>query len=253
MTCVHTPLESSLDRWHECHWHLHQMEANYHQPDAFRYALNAFIRAIADVPELVTKNLERHESVRRAIKPKLEALKATDLFSILRRRRNFIVHQGMLDVESKGAIHTMEGNTVKLSFPFRVEAWESSDDAYERYKEACRKDQFWRGIGPDCDSSPAIVRTWMIPDIPGRDLLEVAFDAWTLVGQLLSETVVALGADALDLSMPCRHAPELVRIKRYSQREFFMSVDGIEMDKEERNWQEDHARPGAAASTDGAG
>ena len=109
MTCVHTPLESSLDRWHECHWHLHQMEANYHQPDAFRYALNAFIRAIADVP------------------------------------------------------------------------------------------------------------------------------------------------DALDLSMPCRHAPELVRVKRYSQREFFMSVDGIDMDKEERKWQEDRARRVAAASTGGAG
>lgn len=70
MACVHAPLEASLDRWHECHWHLHQMEDNYHLPDAFRYSLNAFIRAIADVPNLLTKNLERHESVRQAIKLK---------------------------------------------------------------------------------------------------------------------------------------------------------------------------------------
>lgn len=70
MSCPHQPIESTLDRWHECSWHLHQMEGNYHEPDAFRFALNSFIRAIADVPELLIKNLERHESVRRAIKQK---------------------------------------------------------------------------------------------------------------------------------------------------------------------------------------
>lgn len=242
VACVHTHLEASLDRWQECHWHLHQMEDNYHVPDAFRYSLNAFIRAIADVPELLTKNLERHESARRSIKPQLKALEATPLFSVLKVRRNFIVHHGMLAVQSKGSVYTMEGSKVKLSFPFRVETWESSDEAYERYKDACRNDKFWRGIGPDCDSSPAIVRTWLIPQIPDRDLLEVAFDAWSLVGQLLSEAVIALGGDPLDLTMPCRHVPELVRIKRYSQHEFFLSVDGIDLDEEERKWQEEKAR-----------
>ena len=93
----------------------------------------------------------------------------------------------------------------------------------------------------------------MILEIPGRDLLEVAFDAWTLVGQLLSETVVALGGDPLDLAMPCRHAPELIRIKRYSQREFFMSVDGIDLDEEDRKWQEERASRAAAASTRSSG
>jgi len=196
-------------------------------PDGFRYSLNAFIRAIADVPELLTKNLEKHKSVHATIKPKLKELKATPLFSVLTLRRNFIVHQGMLAVQSHGAVYAMEGNKVKLGFPFRVETWESSDDAYERYKNACRTDKILRGLGPDCDSSPAIVRTWMIPQIPNRDLLDVAFDAWTLLGQLLSDAVIALGGEPIDLTMDCRHTPALVRIKRYSQREFFLSVDGI--------------------------
>lgn len=247
VVCAHTHLEASLDRWQECHWHLHQMEDNYHLPDAFRYALNAFIRAIADVPALLIKNIEGHETVRRAIKPRLNELKATQLFSVLKIRRNFIVHQGMLAVQSKGAVYTMEGSKVKLSLPFRIETWESSDEAYERYKDVCRNDKFWRGIGPDSDSSPAIVRTWLIPQIPDRDLLEVAFDAWSLMGQLLSETVVALGGDPLDLTMPCRHMPELVRIKRYSQHEFFLSVDGIDLNEEKRKWQEEKARRTAGA------
>lgn len=44
--CAHSNLELSLDRWQECHWHLHQMEANYHNPEPFRYSLNSFIAAV---------------------------------------------------------------------------------------------------------------------------------------------------------------------------------------------------------------
>ncbi len=144
----------------------------------------------------------------------------------------------------------MEGQKVKVSFPFPVEPWESSDEAYERYKEVCRNDKFWRGLGPDCDSSPAIWRTWMIQQIPGRDLLEVAFEAWTLVGDLLSNAVIEFGGQPLDLTMPCRHEPELVRLKRYSQNEFFMSVDGVDLVEEERKWQEGRAKFEVAKAVD---
>lgn len=242
MLCAHQIIEASLDRWHECHWHLHQMESNYHSPGPFRYALNSFIRAIADVPEMLTKNLERHEAVRRAIKPRLKEVVATDLFSLLRLRRNFIVHQGMLDVESRGSIGTIEGSRIKISFPFRVEPWESSDEAYERYKEVCRTDPLWRGLGPDCDSSPVLWRTWMISQFPGKDLLDVAFEAWKLMGDLLSDSVVELGGQPLDLSMPCRHDPESVRLKRYSQREFFMNVDGVDLAEQKRQWNEERLK-----------
>lgn len=226
--CVHHHLESSLDRLNECHWHIHQMEGNYHVPDGFRYALNSFIRAIADVPAMLTKNLERHEAARRSVKPKLKAMEQTGLFSILKLRRNFIVHQGMLDVNSHGSAVTLEGSKVKFSFPFRVAPCESSDEAYERFKEMCRKDKFWRELGPDCDSSPGILRTWAIPQLPNREMLEVAFEAWTLTGDLLSDAVVALGGEPLDLRLTCLHKPDRVRLKRYSQAEFFRSVDGIE-------------------------
>jgi hypothetical protein len=145
-----------------------------------------------------------------------------------------MVHQGMLAVQSKGAIHALEGDEVKLGLQFRIDPSESSDDAYERYKELCRRDKEIRGLGPDCDSSPAIVRTWMIPQIPDRDLLEVAFEAWTLVGSMLSEAVEAFGGVALDLSMPCRHDPARIRVKRYSQREFFLSVDGVDLGEDAR-------------------
>jgi hypothetical protein len=42
-------------------------------------------------------------------------------------------------------------------------------------------------------------------------------------------------------SLPCRHDPALARIKRFSQQEFFLSVDGIGLEEEERKWRERRA------------
>lgn len=235
MDCPHTLIEPALDRWAECHWHLHQMEASYHQPAAFRYSINSFIRAFKEVPQLLMMTTQGSPVVRQSIAPVLEALRSSDLHRILTKRRDFLVHQGMLQLESHGSAGTTEGRKVKISFPFRVHPWESSDEAYVRYKEVCRNDKMMRNLlGPDCDSSPAIWRTWIIKEFPGRDLLDVAFEAWTQLGKVLSATIQAQGGEPLDLSMPCRHDPELIRIKRFSQREFFLEVDGIDLEFEAR-------------------
>jgi len=243
MDCPHLLVEPALDRWEECHWHLHQMEANYHEPDAFRYALNSFIRAFKEVPQLLTMGTQNRAELRKNIKPAVAALHGSDLYKVLTTTRNFLVHQGMLELESRGGAGTTEGRKVKISFPFSVHAGESSDEAYIRYKEVCRTDQMMRGlIGPDCDSAPAIWRTWIIKDFPGRDLLDVVFEAWTRLGEVLSVTIEARGGESLDLSMPCRHDPELVKVKCFSQRDFFLEVDGIDLDEEERKWHEEKAR-----------
>jgi hypothetical protein len=231
-SCAHDNLELSLDRWQECHWHLHQMEGNYHQPDGFRYSLNSFIRAVKEVPLKLHNDLQRHPEVRAKIKPLQEAVSENNLFQKLGKQRDFIVHHGALNPHSRGQIG------IKFTFPFAVHPWESSDEAYERYKALCKTNTVMRGLGPDCDSAPALWRTWMIPDFPNRDLLDVAFEAWTLLGELLSGAVEAFGGEKLDLTMPCRHDPNLVRIKRYSQRQFFLDVDGIDLEEEERKWRE---------------
>lgn len=250
MACAHTLIEPALDRWSECHWHLHHMEGNYHQPDAFRYALNSFIRTFKEVPQLLLMTTQNHPDLRKSIASVLDALETSPLYKILTSKRNFLVHRGMLELESHGSAGTTEGKKVKISFPFQVHPSESSDEAYARYKAVCRSDKMMRGlIGPDCDSSPAIWRTWIIKDFPGRDLLEVAFEGWARLGEVLSATVEASGGDPLDLSMPCRHDPELVKIKRFSQRDFFMEVDGIDLDEENRKLHEEKARRSAAESS----
>ncbi len=243
--CPHTTIEPSLDRWTECHWHLHQMESNYHEPDPFRYSLNSFIRSAKEVPGILMTDLQQHPAVRAQIDSKLQRLNENPLFATLKKRRDFLVHRGMLAPKSHGRIGTTEGSRIKITFPFHVVAHESSDEAYERYKVLCRTDKFLRQLtGPDCDSAPTLWRTWQIEDFPNQDLLEVVFDAWQLIGEVLSATTVALGGAPLDLTMPCRHDPESIQVKKFSQREFFLSVDGIDLEGEARQWAEEKKRRG---------
>lgn len=249
MSCPHELIETPLDRWSECHWHIHQMELNYHEPEPFRYALNSFIRAFKEVHELIAKSLQHRADLKVAIKPAELAFHANDLYQVLHKKRNFIVHHGMLNLQSKGSVGTVEGRRVKISIAFHVDPQESSMEAYVRFKALCKANAVVRGLaGPDCDSQPAVWRTWMIQEFPDRDLLDVAFEAWQLLGALLSAIMEAQGGERFDLTLPCRHDPELVKIKRFSQEEFFLDVDGVDLVEEERLWKQSRALSTAGPS-----
>lgn len=230
MNCIHRNLESALDRWSECHWHIHQMEVHYHAPDLFRYSLNSFIRTIKEIPQLLKMELQNHEAFQTTLKPIIDTLKSDQLFGQLSKQRDFIVHQGMLDVLSSGQVGTTEGRGFKMAIGFNVSPQESSEEAYERYKEACRRSKEFRGaFGPDCDSRPCIRREWKLSTFPEVEALDLAITGWRTAGEVISKIVVALGGEALDLSFPCRHEPERVKTRMFSQREFFKSVDGFEI------------------------
>jgi hypothetical protein len=153
------------------------------------------------------------------------------LFSLLSKRRDYLVHQGILEVHSSGSIGTTEGKKrPKISADFPVESWESSDEAYQRFVEACMSDKKLRDfLGPDCDSWPILRRRWCIPEFPEQDFLDVAINTWQTLGETLSKILLHIGGEKLDTQMRCRHDPYYVRSKEYSQEEFFRLVDGIDI------------------------
>lgn len=227
MDCRHSKIESALDRWSECHWHIHQMEANYHTPDLFRYSFNSFVRAIKEIPQILQMELQNEPDYKAKFKPIISSLNENSLFSLIRETRNFIVHRGMLEVLSTGVVGTTEGRGIKIATGFHVTPYETTLEAYERFKIKCRSDRIIRNwLGPDCDSWPIVRREWKVPALPGRELLEVAIEAWRLAGEILSSIVINLGGEAFDLSFSCGHDPEKVKVKEFSQAEFFKSVDG---------------------------
>ncbi len=230
MSCSHSHIKAALDRWSECHWHIHQMEANYHTPDLFRYSLNSFIRAIKEIPQILKMELQNHSHYKKTFKPLIDSMKKDELMSLLNKKRDFIVHRGMLEVSSHGNVGATEGRIIKISSGFQVAPYESTIEAYERFKAKCRENKVIRGmLGPDCDSWPFVRREWKIPEFPDIELLELSINAWRLIGEVISSIVVKLGGEDMDLSFSCRHDPEKVKTVEFSQSEFFNSVDGVDM------------------------
>jgi hypothetical protein len=224
--CPHTQIDASLDRWTEAHWHIHKMEENFHSPDPFRYSANAFIRSLKEIPQILKMDLQNHTLYHSRIRAIIDQIYADPLFTLFSRKRDFIVHHGVLQLHSSGFAGTTEGRGFKIGAPFPVRPDESSDEAYFRFRELCRKNRDIRALlGPDCDSRPCIQRTWRIPELPNNDLLGICVDAWRVAGKTLSQLVELFGAEALDLTMSCRHDPSKVKMKVYSQREFFDYVD----------------------------
>lgn len=228
MSCIHKEIEASLDRWQEVHWQIHQIEKHYHDPDGVRFSFNSLIRAAKEIPQLLSMELQNRSDYSEHIRPHLDELKADPLFSLLSEKRNFIVHRGVLEVHSSGAIGTTEGRGWKISASFPVHPWESSDEAYLRFKKTCKANKNVRDLlGPDCDSWPMLQRKWCLPEFPDRDFLEVAITTWHTAGKTLSDILVHLGGDALDTQLLCAHDPNRVRRREYSQAEFFQFVDGV--------------------------
>ncbi|VAV85605.1 hypothetical protein MNBD_BACTEROID02-1006, partial [hydrothermal vent metagenome] len=109
---------------------------------------------------------------------------------------------------------------------FKVEPYETTEEAYEKFKALLRKKPIIRSVvGPDCDSWPMIRREWKIPEF-NIELLEVSISAWKLCGEVISEIAIELGGEPLELTFSCRHDSERVKTMEFSQQEFFESVDG---------------------------
>ncbi len=230
--CGHEAVHASLDRWHECHWHIHQMERWYHDPEPLRFSLNSFIRAAKEVPQLMKMELQGVPEFP-ALRREVDELYRDPLFDVLRKKRDFVVHRGMLDVLSTAWLGVARGSVTNMQISFEIATFESSDEAYERYKERCRTNPSFRSlVGADEDTYPYIRREWKLPDFPGGDVLESAVAAWQRIGSTISRVLRVLDASQPDLSPPCFHDPASVKVRRYSQREYLKTVYGFDPESE---------------------
>ncbi|OMR58921.1 hypothetical protein AQ765_07200 [Burkholderia pseudomallei] len=127
-------IESALDRFREAHFWIHALEEYYHFADPFRWHLNAFLKSIKEVPQLIQMGLQNREGFNRWYRQEREKLAVDPLMRFLADKRDFVVHRGMLVPNSHGSIGITEGRGFKLGLTFPVHPLEDSDDAMHRYE-----------------------------------------------------------------------------------------------------------------------
>ena len=89
-------LQSTLDRFDEVHWHIHQMEKYYHFADKFRFSFNSFVRCLKEVPQILQMELQNVSGFKEWFKDRHKKLRTDPLVNHLFKTRNFVVHRGML-------------------------------------------------------------------------------------------------------------------------------------------------------------
>ena len=81
-------MESSLDRFREAHYWIHMLEEHYHQADTFRWYLNAFLKTIKEVPDLLARGLQNEKAFKEWFRDEREGLRADPLIAYFAKQRD---------------------------------------------------------------------------------------------------------------------------------------------------------------------
>jgi len=217
MDCAHKKIEAALDRWQESHWYLHQIEKHYHNADALRYSLNAFIRSMREIPDMVTMSLQNHEGFPTWHKPIKRDLENNDqLISKIVRHRNHIVHKSMLKPKSKAYMAAIRGNTIKMQFGFYVDPFEDSDAAVQRFLKNSKENPILlQTLAPDEIQVLALIRDWHIDGFES-EIIESFRNAWLRIAAYLSDVLEFIGGNRFPKDPPdCFKDSRLFRYKKY--------------------------------------
>ena len=204
-------LASTIDRFQEAHMWLHTMEDYYHFADKFRWSLNAFLKALNEVPNLIGIELQNQPGFPKWFRDHRHGLKSDPLIHALSKGRDRVVHKSMLLPKSCAAVGITEGRGMKLGFGMNINPLQDSDHAMHCYLVT---GDFFDILMPDEDSLPCVEREWRLADFD-EELIDLCARAWLRVGVTVADVLKWLGEDVPHQSLSCRRTHQAVRFKTY--------------------------------------
>jgi hypothetical protein len=93
----------------EAHFFLSQMRDHYHDPDPFRWNLNACLQALRSVPDLMRAALAGLAGGRHWCGEQWKRAASDPILKRFHDRRDFVVHQGMLVSSSRVRVGIFRG------------------------------------------------------------------------------------------------------------------------------------------------
>lgn len=220
-------IESSLDRFQEAHFWIHGLESYYHYASHFRWYLNAFLKALNEIPQVLQTDLQNDPAFVKWFGEHSSQLRNDPLIAYLSKQRDTVVHRRMLVPKSTCLVGVTEGRGMKLGLSFGANPREDSDQAMHRYLAvvAARGD-FLGILTPDEDSVPCVHRVWRLPSFD-EDIVGVCARAWLRTGETITEVIRWLGVEPPPLSLNCRHADQRVQFKTYERDELAVQLRAL--------------------------
>jgi hypothetical protein len=215
-------LTSALDRFQEAHFWLHMMEQHYHSADLFRWHLNVFLKALKEVPDMISMALQNERNFPAWFRTQRKTLLDDPLMQAFSKGRDQIVHREMLVPRSRAEVGITELRGMKLGMTFPVHPLEDSDAGMERYLQSVKRAKdskmadFLGVLMPDEDSLPCVRREWRLADFD-QELIDLCARAWLRTGETLAAALRWLGEDPPPQTLTCRSEHQAVLYKTYDR------------------------------------
>lgn len=204
------------------------LEEHYHNADPFRWHLNAFLKALKEVPQLVAMELQQEKDFPDWYRTKRAELENDELMRFLAKKRDLIVHRGMLVPNSQAKVGITEGRGMKLGLTFPVNPLENSNDAMDRYLlHVINQTDFLGILIPDDDSMPCIYRQWHIEGFE-KEVVDLCAEAWFKLGATLKDVLEWLSEKNVgELSLSCRHSSQRVHYHLFDRDKLIAKVSEL--------------------------
>lgn len=220
-------IPAAFDRFQEAHFWIHGLESHYHYASHFRWHLNAFLKSLKEIPQLLQIELQNENGFTGWFTDQKRALNEDPMIAYLSKQRDVVVHQRMLIPDSHCAVGVTELRGMKLGMSLEMDARRDSDHAMHSYLIAAAKgDDFLGILIPDEDSIPCVHRVWRLQQFDD-DIVEVCARAWIRVGETLSEVIRWMGVEPPPLSLDCRHGDQKVQFKHYDREQLSAQLTSL--------------------------
>lgn len=165
-------IPATHDKAQEAHYFLGRMMTEYHEPEPFRWNLNAFLQAARSVTLLLQKELAHDEGFAAWYEPIATRLAADDLLSSFNKGRVIVVHKGMLTHASWIKAGVFRGRRLKLIVESKIPPDLDSETALRGVIEA------FTGRWVDHDHTAigeqlGVERRWIVTELGDQEVVEL--------------------------------------------------------------------------------
>ena len=204
------PIPFTHDRLTEAHYFLHEMMRLYHDPFPFRYSLNAFIGATRTTTWMLQKESRHVEGFEKWYAPQQARLIADPVLNLIDEKRTYIVHKGALEVRSTVTAGYFKHGRPAGAMITDISPWVPSAAIIEHLRQTGDL----HVVDPErvfIGEEYGVSRTWKLPDLPDRDLLELSVEAWEGVANVVAAAHQWRGAK-FEPDAECKHDIPRARI-----------------------------------------
>jgi len=209
------PLIGTDEKLDEAHFFLHQVLEAYHDPDPFRYKLNAFLQALRSVTLFLQREGASIPSFAVWYEERLAEMSGDPLLRRFLQGRNLVVHQRPLVAESTVLAGMYRDGRLKLGMELPISPEMPSGQALAIARRVGLVDEDHAFIGEQA----GIRRTWRYPELGAEDeIASLCHIAWARVHQVVAAAHSLVGRAMQDV-------PEDPRVHDVSKYDLLLETD----------------------------